>query len=222
MDLSEIIMSHGTRTPLFLTSLAVFLLAFSHIGLAEEEGNGPVLQDGQGYLLIRIVGAGGEKDALFQFRNNDTDHELEVRSEFCQSAGPNARLCIVSSPPGRYYWSRYESETRFRGERSKTQDRAITRDAPSSEDDTFEIVSGAINYVGDWEMRITFIFTGHADSPTYNNTWSVDIQQNTKSLERLFDLFPEYTARYPISLSMMGKEAISLQDFLKLVETNSN
>ena len=90
------------------------------------------------------------------------------------------------------------------------------------EDDTFEIVSGAINYVGDWEMRITFIFTGHADSPTYNNTWSVDIQQNTKSLERLFDLFPEYTARYPISLSMMGKEAISLQDFLKLVETNSN
>jgi len=42
------------------------------------------------------------------------------------------------------------------------------------------------------------------------------------SAQRLFTDFPEYTSRYHISLSMIGKKALSLQEYLKLVDKQSN
>jgi hypothetical protein len=112
-------------------------------------------------------------------------------------------------------------------ERSQTQDPAIIRDEPSSAGDTFEIVAGSINYVGDWEMNIS---SGNVEQRSLSSgpsgvtqvrRWSVDTRQNTDTLQRLFEIFPGHTERYGIHLSMMGKQAISLQEFLKLVEQNS-
>lgn len=114
-------------------------------------------------------------------------------------------------PSGRYFWSKYESEYRIGLEHSTLQDPAIRREAPSSASDTFEIIAGTINYIGDWEMRIrTEDFTAH-------RRWSVEISQNKKTLERLFEHFPEYANQYEIYLSMMGKKAVSLQEFLRIV-----
>jgi len=81
-------------------------------------------------------------------------------------------MCLIISPAGRYYWSRYESEYRIRFEYSKIQDLPISREAPSSADDTFEIA-------------------------------------------------PDYANNFDIYLSMMGKEAISLREFLQIVQEQS-
>ena len=210
-----------------LQNLGVATGGRSSPGLTEAPRNEILHQSHHGYLLIRIVGAGGEKEARFEFTNQDTGYVVKVRTDSCKSAGPNARMCIAVSPPGRYSWSKYESEYRFRFEHSTIQDPAIRREAPGSASDTFEIVSGVINYVGDWEMRITSgdvsqRSAGQLAGLSMSRRWSVDISQNTKTLERLFERFPEYTDRYEIYLSMMGKKAISLQEFLEIVQKHSD
>jgi hypothetical protein len=132
-------------------------------------------------------------------------------------------MCIVISPPGRYFWSKYEAEYRIRMEKSTIQDPPITRERPSTASDTFEIISGVINYIGDWEMRITAGDYFEADDikSAVTRRWSVDIRQNKKTLGRLFEEFPGYANRYEIYLSMMGKKAISLREFLSIVEEHS-
>ncbi len=102
-------------------------------------------------------------------------------------------------------------------EQTLNQDPPIIREVPGSASDTFEIVPGVINYIGDWEMRIS---AGDVRS-SVTRRWSVDIRQNTKTLGRLFEEFPDYANRYEIYLSMMGKEAISLREFLSIVQEHS-
>jgi len=90
---------------------------------------------------------------------------------------------LVILPSGRYFWSKYESEYRIGLEHSTLQDPAIRREAPSSASDTFEIIAGAINYIGDWEMRIrTEDFTAH-------RRWSVEISQNKKRWNDYSNIF---------------------------------
>ncbi len=112
-------------------------------------------------------------------------------------------------------------------ERSRIQDPAIIRDEPGSASDTFEIIAGAINYVGDWEMNIRSgnveqrSLTGAPADVTMVRRWSVDTRQNSETLQKLFEVFPDYANRFGIYLSMMGKKAISLKEFLKIVEQNA-
>jgi len=204
-----------------MLSLCGFLI--SSPGLAEEPDYGAPLQTGHGYLLIRISGVDGERVEKFEFTNQDSGYVVTMRTNVCKPAGQRARMCMVISPPGRYFWSKYEVEYRIRLEPSTIQDPPITREGPSTASDTFEIVPGVINYIGDWEMRITGGDYYKADdiSSTVTRRWSVDIRQNTKTLERLFEEFPDYANRYEIYLSMMGKQAISLREFLSIVQEHS-
>ena len=109
------------------------------------------------------------------------------------------------------------------------QDPAITRKEPSSASDTFEIVPDAINYVGDWEPHIKAGDIGLKSGVDINSgaavlvdrRWSLKTKQNPKTLSRILELFPEYASRYEIYLSMMGKKAISLQDFMKIMQERS-
>ena len=185
--------------------------------VAEELYQAAPIRPSHGYLLIRIAGANGERIERFEFTNQETGYVVTMRTDVCKPAGPRARMCIVISPPGRYFWSKYEVEYRIGMEPSLNQDPPIIREAPGSTSDTFEIAPGVINYIGDWEMRIS---AGDVRS-SGTRRWSVDIRQNTKTLGRLFEEFPDYSNRYEIYLSMMGKEAISLREFLSIVLEHS-
>lgn len=200
----------------FSTFLCLFCLSASDLSLAEQSPYEIAGQLDHGYLLIRILASSSEKIARFEFTSYGTGYVVKIRPETCESAGSNARICLVILPSGRYFWSKYESEYRIGLEHSTLQDPAIRREAPSSASDTFEIIAGAINYIGDWEMRIrTEDFTAH-------RRWSVEISQNKKTLERLFEHFPEYANQYEIYLSMMGKKVVSLQEFLRIVAEHSD
>jgi hypothetical protein len=122
-------------------------------------------------------------------------------------------MCLEGVPRGRYFWSKYASEHRVGLEFSRNQDPVIEQKQPSSASDTFQIVAGVINYAGDWDISIT--------SEGLSRRYSVDIEQNIKTLQRLFERYPDYANTYEIYLSMMGREAISFVEFQKIIEQQS-
>ncbi len=196
--------------------LAVFCLvgvSLSSPILTAETAGDIALQPDHGFLLIRIVGASGERIKRLDFTNVDTRKIIKTRSDMYKSAGPNAWMCLLPLPAGRYFWSKYASDYSIGLELSRNQDPVIGQKEPSSASDTFEIVPGVINYAGDWKIRIA------SDGPS--RRWSVDVNQNIKTLERLFERYPKYANKYEIYLSMMGKEAISFVEFQKIVEQHS-
>ena len=132
-------------------------------------------------------------------------------------------MCLVIAPAGRYFWSHYEAQYFVRMEPSKIQDPAINRDKPSSPDDTFEIAPDVLNYIGDWEVDYSSGSVDpralrHAGTIMAQRKWDIDIAVEPSSISMIFDVFPDFTDRYEISLSMMGKEAISLAEFIRLVQ----
>jgi hypothetical protein len=211
--------------PLFI--LCICGLLISPQGFSEEPVAENSLTSGLGYLFVRLVGASDQVIVKFEFTNQDNGFVVKVNSAECEPGGPKSRLCMVVASPGRYFWSKHEAEFRMRMERSQFQDPAITRDQPGSASDTFEIVAGSINYVGDWEMRISSgdveqrSLSGGPSGVAMVRRWSVDTRQNPNTLQRLFEVFPNQTGQFGVYLSMMGKKAISLQEFLKIVEQNA-
>lgn len=214
------------RTVKSLLILSACGLLISSHGFGEEATVEKSSSSGHGYLFVRLVGASDEVIVSFDFTNQDNGLVVKVNSTECKPAGPNSRICMVVASPGRYFWSKYDSEYLVRLEKSRIQDPPIIRDEPGSAGDTFEIIAGAINYVGDWEMSIRSgnveqrSLTGAAADVTMVRRWSVDMRQNPETLQKLFEVFPDYANRFGIYLSMMGKKAISLQEFLKIVEQN--
>jgi hypothetical protein len=210
-----------------LLILCIYGLLFSSRGFGAE----PVLENnsssGLGYLFVRLVGANDQLVVEFEFTNQDNGFVVKVDSTECESGGSNSRICMVLASPGRYFWSKHEAEYRMRLERSQVQDPAIIRDAPGSASDTFEVVAGAINYIGDWELSISSgnieqrSLSAGRSGVTQVRRWSIDTRQNNDTLQKLFEIYPDRVNRYDIYLSMMGKQAISLQEFLKLVEQNA-
>jgi len=176
---------------------------------AEESPNEMALQPGYGYLLIRVICPAGERIARLDMTNLATGAVITTRFDMYKLAGQKAWMAMVAIPEGRYFWSEYEP-TYFAGLEQPKLNRGLTRtDVPSSTE-TFEIVPGVINYAGDWVMQLTH----YKRNPT--------IRHKMETVERLVDRYPEYIKRYEIYLSMMGKNAISLKEFLKLVQEHSN
>lgn len=202
------------RQSLFLSLCCVLLAAPV---LADESSNKSAdaltLQANHGYLLIRIVGTSGERITRFDLTHVDTGDVVKTRSDMYKSAGPNAWMFLLPVPAGRYFWSKYSSDYSFGLELSRSQDPMIGQTEPSSASDTFEVVPDVINYAGDWKIRIS------SDGP--NRRWTKDVSQNVKTLQRLFERFPEYTEKYEIYLSMMGKEAISFVEFQRIIKQHS-
>ncbi len=178
---------------------------------------------GHGYLLVRVNGLSTEKKAWFDFTHNETGYVVSLTEAECEPIGTNSKMCIVIAPPGRYFWSKYESKVYFRFELSTVQEPIIRREEPGSATDTFEIAPGVINYIGDWEMHLSSgdfsDASGQHASTVSSRRWKIDIQQQMNSLAMVFDIFPEFAARYEISLSMMGKEAIPLAEFIEIMQS---
>lgn len=177
--------------------------------LADESPDEIALQPGSGYLLIRVICPAGERIARLEMTNLETGAVITTRSDMYESAGQKAWMAMVAIPEGRYFWSEYEP-TYYAGLEQPRFNRRLTRTGVPSSTDTFEILPGVINYAGDWVMQLTH----YKRDPT--------ISHKMETVKRLVDRYPEYIKRYEIYLSMMGKNAISLEEFLKLVEEHSD
>ena len=178
-------------------------------GHAQEAPDDAALSPGYGYLLIRLICPDGEQIARLEFTNVDTKEVITTSADMYEPAGQKARMGLIMMPEGRYYWSSYEPTYGVGLERPRFNDR-VSRNGPSSAEDTFEIVPGAINYAGDWVMR----FLNLKQKPSIN--------LDASTIQRAAERFPAHVTRYEVYLSMMGKQAISLADFLKLVEEHSD
>jgi len=166
-----------------------------------------VLPPDHGFMLIRFKLNPTEKIATFAISNVDTDEEVKIGTRSFLTAGANAWMAIVPAPPGRYFWSEFESIYGTGVEASRNLNQGVRRTAPGSASDSFEIVSGVVNYVGDWQMRRLQSQKARLDAV---------IEFDKSTLERYVADYAELANKYEIYLSMMGKEAISLDELAKL------
>lgn len=195
----------------FTRRIAVLIVFFGAAPVCAQDS-------GLGYVVVRLTNTNPERIAKFEWTNNETGFVVKVDSSECEPAGADARMCIVPATPGRYYWSRYQTVSRFRMEDSKVQEPPMEREGPDSPDDTFEVVPAAVNYIGDWEMKKNSVAYSTM-SPRHQ--FRIDVVQNANSLSKIYTIFPEIANQHDLYLSMMGKQAISIEQFLKIVNQNS-
>ena len=123
--------------------------------------------------------------------------------------GVLAWMALVAIPSGRYYWSEYEPLIGNDSAESQTNSNRHRRRAPGSADDTFEIVAGVVNYIGDWKMRTV---------SSQRNRLDPVIAYGNQTLQQYVTQYPEHSVKFETYLSLMGKEAISLAELAKIVE----
>jgi len=167
------------------------------------------LPSDQGYMLIRIGLNRGESVGTLAMSNVDTNEVIRCRTDSFEPAGSNGWMALVVMPSGRYFWSEYEASLGTGVEAVRNLNQMYKRKSPGSASDTFEIVPGVVNYVGDWTMRVL---------PSQRGRLEPIIAYDKSTLERYLLQYPEHANQYQIYLSVMGKAAISLQELAKIME----
>ena len=180
--------------------------------LPDEVTGEAALPPDHGYMLIHVDVNQRERINIFSFTEVDTKYEVKTRMKSYKSVGVNAWMALVAVPSGRYYWSEYEAIANSSVEGSRNLDSLFRRHAPSSAGDSFEIVSGVVNYVGDWRMRIV----------SANRRIEPIINYETSTLQRYVEEYPELADKHQVYVSMMGKAAISLDELAKIMNSQSN
>jgi len=175
-------------------------LAISCPSLAEETDNEIELPKDSGYLFIRIKTVTDKPLIDLKMTNLDTGDVVNIHSTLHKSAGLNAWTELVVMPSGHYFFSEYNLGYTF------TQ--PDVRQAPSSTNEVFEIAPGVINYVGDWRFDFS---NSDLRGP------EIDISHEYSPLERLSNNYPRYAEKFEIFLSIMGRVAISVDDFVQLI-----
>ncbi len=193
----------GFRWPFSVLIIGSCCVLFWAASLADEAP----LPSGQGYMLIRIKLNQGERVGTLAMSSVDTNEVIRYRTNSFEPAGSSAWMALVAMPAGRYFWSEYETSFGTNVEASRNLTQMYKRNSPGSASDTFEIVSGVINYVGDWVMRVV---------PSHRSRLDPIIDYDKSTLERYLEQYPEHANKYEVYLSIMGKEAISLQELSKL------
>jgi len=193
------------RSPGIVFVVGVCLLVLTSPSFADDTA----LPDGYGYLVILVETNPRERVRQLFMAMVDSDEATAMNMDDFLAAGSNSWMAVVQAPKGRYYWSVYEPSYGLGVSESRTLNQVHRRSAPSSADDTFEIREEAINYAGDWRMRIN---TGR------RHRLEPEITYEIPTLERFAIDNPELANSLPIYLSMMGKEAISLEELAKMME----
>lgn len=178
---------------------------FAGASLADDA---PLSSD-QGYMLIRVSLNKGERIGTLAMSNVDTNEIIRSRTKNFELSGSNAWMALVAMPSGRYFWSEYETSLGSSTDSARNSSQMYRRKSPGSASDTFEIVPGAVNYVGDWTMRVVASQRGQLDPI---------IAYDKSTLERYLAQYPEKANKYQIYLSVMGKAAISLEELAKITE----
>ncbi len=202
------------KTPkidLVILTLLVGLMVSSPALPDEVTGEADLPPD-HGYMLIHVDVNQRERINVFSFTDVDTKHKVKTRMKSFRSVGVNAWMALVAVPSGRYFWSEYEAIANSSVEGFRNLDSLFGRSAPSSADDSFEIVSGVVNYVGNWRMRVVS-----------SNRRRIDpiISYETSTLQRYVEEYPELANKHQVYVSMMGKAAISLDELVKIMNSRS-
>ena len=187
-------------------------LMVSSPALADEVTGEADLPPDHGYMLIHVDVNQRERINVFSFTDVDTKHEVKTRMKSFRSVGVNAWMAIVAVPSGRYFWSEYEAIANSSVEGFRNLDSLFGRSAPSSADDSFEIVSGVVNYVGNWRM--------HVVSSDRRRIHPI-VSYETSTLQRFVEEYPELANKHQVYVSMMGKAAISLDELVKIMNSRS-
>ena len=164
-----------------------------------------------GYVLIRIImeprlrNITSARDHIV-FDEYDTDESFTVRTQTPYKTGVDTWLSLISATEGHYYYSRhvFPGESRFA--------RPIARSAVAA-DDIFEVRSGVVSYVGDWGLKSNWSRAG--------SMLEIDVTYDFEVFESALEHFPEHLRKYGVFISMKGRQAISLPDFLKIVKQHS-
>lgn len=164
-----------------------------------------------GYVLIRIIMEPRFRDITsardhIVFDDYDTDESFTVRTQTPYKTGVNTWLSLTSATEGHYYYSRHV----FPGESGFAP--PIARTAVPA-DDIFEVKRGVVNYVGDWGLKTDW---GHV-----GGMLKIDVTYEFAVFENALEHFPEHLRKYGVFISMKGRQAISLTDFLKIVKQHS-
>jgi len=168
-----------------------------------------LLPSDHGYMLIRLKLTSRERVDIFAVSNMDTKNVIKIRRKSFEPAGVNAWIALVAMPNGRYFLSEYQPMFGTVGEDAQTLNRRYRWNAPDSAGGTFEIVSGVVNYAGDWELRV---------ESSHRIELNPVIEFDKSTLERYVTQFPTYSSKYKIYLSPMGEKAISLDELVKTTE----
>lgn len=168
-----------------------------------------VLSPGQGYMLIRLHLTIRERVDVLAMSDVDQNHTVTIHSNSFEPAGLNAWMALVPMPAGRYFWSEYQPAYGMTASEVQRLPARYRRSRRGSASDTFEIVAGAVNYVGDWTMRID-----SSRRPQLNPI----VEFNKSTLERYVTEYPGHANQYRIYLSAIGKEALSLDELAKTTE----
>ncbi len=188
-------------------------LMVSTPALPDEVTGEAALPPDHGYMLIHVDVNQRERINTFSFTEVDTKYEVKTRMKSFRSAGVNAWMALVAVPSGRYFWSEYEAIANSSVEGSRNLDSLFGRSAPSSADDSFQIVSGVVNYVGNWRMHFMSSDRRRIDPI---------ISYETSTLQRFVEEYPELANKHQVYVSMMGKAAISLDELVKIMNSQSN
>jgi len=199
------------KSPAALLTLACLLLSLP--ALPATAADEDTLPAGHGYMLILIDVDHSERVSRFAFTEVDTKEETRIRMDAFTVAGSSAWMALVAAPAGRYFWSEYESIYGIAVTQTRDFDHIFRRTAPGSADDTFEVVAGVVNYIGDWMMRVVASERSSRLEPV--------IRYEKSTLERYVTQYPELVNVYPIYVSMLGKAAISLDELAKIIESQS-
>ena len=198
------------RLLVYLCGYAFFVASASSANSSADDIS---LSVDHGYVLIRITMNTrfkiAERDRI-AFKNYDTGESFSIRIKTPYPAGVNTYLSLISVAKGAYFCDLFVPNYSM-ARRCPRQFRRIA----ISDDDIFEVKSGVVNYIGDWDVSKILSWTRSAESP------EKDVTYDMATIEKSKAHFPEHLGKYEIYISYKGRKAISLNDLAELLKQHS-
>ena len=156
------------RLLVYLCGYAFFVASASSANSSADDIS---LSVDHGYVLIRITMNTrfeiAERDRI-AFKNYDTGESFSIRIKTPYPAGVNTYLSLISVAKGAYFCDLFVPNY------SMPRPCPVqTRNPAVSADDLFEIKSGVINYVGDWDVTNNLRVTRNAEFPEMDVTYDM-------------------------------------------------
>jgi hypothetical protein len=192
------------RRLVLVVTFGIGSLFLSGVDFADEG----LLPSGHGFMLIRIKLSSRERVDQIAMSNLDTNEIVRINTGSFRQAGLNAWIALASMPKGRYFLSEYQPKYGTTASEVQNLPLMYRRGTPGSRNDTFEIVPGVVNYVGDWALRLE----------TSRALLKSAVEFDKSTLERYVTEYPEHSGQYNIYLSPLGEKAISLNELAKAAE----
>jgi len=197
------------RSYLYRLILVVIAAAVGLVLSGSSLADDAELSAENGYLLIRLKLSQRERVDALVMQELDTGNVVRMHSDSFEPAGLNAWMALVAVPKGRYFLTEYLPKYGMTGAELQSLPQRHILATSGTPDQSFEIVPGAVSYVGDWTIRV--------DALQRSQRRPV-VEFDKATLERYVEKFPALSGRYMIYLSPLGEKAVSIADLAKNAE----